>query len=152
MTMDYGLWTMDSKCILGMTHCLNVFPEAGGMASTVNQVDFFWRKFIGPQKDEIEFRKTSLAFNRDSATEYTKSCVTFIQHASYILHVVIKATHGSQHNGINPNVYLGPYDTGEPTSTGLYTEKDTKMFAQMDSDYFTNLYTKGITLKRGGII
>ena len=36
-----------NKCILGMVRALSVFPEAGGMASTANQVDFFWGKFVG---------------------------------------------------------------------------------------------------------
>ena len=35
-----------NKCILGVVCALNVFPQAGGMASTANQVDFFWGKFV----------------------------------------------------------------------------------------------------------
>ena len=53
-----------NKCIPGMVCTLNVYPQACGMASTVNQVDFFWGKFVRQQKDAIEFRKTSLAFKQ----------------------------------------------------------------------------------------
>ena len=43
-----------------------------------------------------------------------------------------------------------PHDTGEPAITDLYTENNAKMIAQVDLDYFQNVYTMGITLKRVG--
>ena len=45
------------KCIPGMMRTLNVYPEECGMASTANQVDFFWGKFVREEKNAIEFRK-----------------------------------------------------------------------------------------------
>ena len=115
-----------NKCIPGMVCVLNVFPEAGGIASTANQVDFFWGKFVGERKDAIEFRTTSLAFNRDSADNYTALCISFIRHASYILNKLVEISTGiipGQGDGVDPSVHVGPHDTGVPIIKGIYTGK-----------------------------
>ena len=54
--------------------------------------------------------------------------------------------------GLDSNAYMhvGPHDTGEPAITGLYNGKNAEMIAQIDHEYFQNVYTKGITLKRVG--
>lgn len=106
-----------NKYIPGMTHTMNVYPQAHGMASTVKQVDFFWGRFVGPNGDKIEFRKMYLAFDRDSTANYTKSCITFIQHASYLLLQDLNANFGitpSQCTGVNPSLDLGTLIMGSP--------------------------------------
>ena len=39
---------------------LNMYPEACGMASTANQVDFFWGKFVREEKMQLSLEKHPL--------------------------------------------------------------------------------------------
>ena len=57
-----------------------------------------------------------------------------------------------QGDGVDPSVYVGPHDTGVPIIKGIYTGKNAESISQMDTEYFVNVYTKGITAKRGGTV
>ena len=49
-----------NKCILGMTHALNVYPQAAGMASTVNQVDFSGGNLSSHKRMKLNLEKHPL--------------------------------------------------------------------------------------------